>query len=74
MPGLSKSEARLMGYLIMNKGKLVDKDKIFFLMGGKEEEFSLWAIYKTISRLKKKLKGKLEIRVIKDKGYTVEML
>lgn len=74
MPELSKSEARLMGYLIMNKGQLIDKDKIYFLMGGKEEEFSLWAIYKTISRLKKKLKGKLEIKVVKGKGYTAQML
>jgi hypothetical protein len=69
LPDLRKGERKILSFLVKNRGQIVDKDRIAFLMGLTESNFSLWAIYKTISRLKIKIKGKYELRVIKDKGY-----
>jgi len=34
-----------------------------------EEEYSLWAIYKIISRLRKKISGKYNLISVKGRGY-----
>ncbi|MFA6518862.1 MAG: helix-turn-helix domain-containing protein [Candidatus Shapirobacteria bacterium] len=74
MPDLSEREKTILSYLVKSKGKIISKDKIAFLMGVAEDDFSLWSVYKTISRLKNKIKGKYQIKTIKDKGYIFESI
>ncbi|MFA4826667.1 MAG: helix-turn-helix domain-containing protein [Candidatus Shapirobacteria bacterium] len=72
MPQLTAQEKKIASFLIANKNRIVDKDQIAFLMGLSEETFSLWAIYKAISRLKKKTIGEYELKTIKGRGYRWE--
>lgn len=72
VPCLTLQERRILTYFIKNKGKIIDKDRIFFWMGLAEEKYSLWAIYKAISRLKSKIKSNYKLRNIKDRGYILE--
>jgi len=69
VPSLTPQEKRILTFFLKNKGKIIDKDHIFMLMELAEEDYSLWAIYKAISRLKNKIKGKYQLRALKSRGY-----
>lgn len=71
-PQLTKQERKILTYFIKNKNKVVDKDRISFLMGLSEENFSLWALYKAISRLKNKIKDHYQLVNFKNKGYMIQ--
>lgn len=71
MPGLTPQEKRILTFFLKNKGKVINKDRIFMLMKLSEEEYSLWAIYKAISRLKSKIKEKYHLKALKDQGYVL---
>ena len=71
-PYLTSQEKKIFTFFLKNKGKLIDKDRINFLMGLTEEEFSLWAVYKAISRLKEKVKQIYEIKNLKGQGYILK--
>ena len=49
-------------------------DNIANLMKMSDDNFSLWAIYKAISRLKPKVKNNFEIKNIKGKGYMLKKI
>jgi len=72
MKNLSERERRLLSILIENKGKVVEKEKISQIMLQTPDTYSLWAIYKTIQRLKNKIKEFYTIQTIKDKGYVLK--
>ena len=57
---------------MLHKGKIIDKDRIFLLMKLAEEDYSLWAIYKAVSRVKEKVKGKYKLKTLKSRGYILE--
>ncbi len=69
VPGLTPQEKKILTFFLKNKGKIVTKDRIFMLMELSEENYSLWAIYKAISRLKNKIEGKYQLRALKNRGY-----
>lgn len=69
LPELTVQERKIFSYLLANQNRMVDIDKIAFLMGLNDETFSLWAIYKAVSRLKKRINGVYRIETIKGKGY-----
>jgi hypothetical protein len=71
LPELSPREGKIFLFLLANRGTLVTKDRIGFLMNLTDDNFSMWAIYKTISRLKIRLRDKYEIKAVKDKGYVI---
>lgn len=71
-PQLTKQERKILTYFIKNKNKVIDKDRISFLMGLSEEDFSLWALYKAISRLKNKIKNHYQLVNFKNKGYIIQ--
>lgn len=68
-PALSHSEAKVLSYLVENEGEIISIDKIGDLMNLSDEKYSLWAIYKLLSRLKPKVKNNFAISNIKGKGY-----
>lgn len=71
VPNLTPKEKKIFTFFLKNKGKIIDKDRIFMLMELSEEGYSLWAIYKTISRLKNKIKGRYQLKALKNQGYTL---
>jgi hypothetical protein len=75
LPQLSPREARILLFLLTNRDRLTTIDKIGFLMNLTEDNFSMWAVYKAISRLKNRVKDRYEIKVVKNRGYLIsEML
>ena len=74
LSNLTQQEQKLMTYLIENQNEVVSLDKIADLIALADDDFSLWAIYKLISRLKIKVKNNFEIRNLKGKGYKLEKL
>jgi len=68
-PALGNTEAKIASFLIESEGRVVSIDKIANLVKMTDDNFSLWAIYKMISRLKPKLKNNFKIHNIKGRGY-----
>ncbi|WKZ25638.1 MAG: hypothetical protein QY322_04655 [bacterium] len=70
-PYLSVNESKILTYLVINKSS-ISVDKISSLMKMTDDNFSLWAIYKIMSRLKNKVASKYTIKTIKNFGYIVK--
>lgn len=70
-PYLSATEAKILSYLLESKNKIVSVDKLASIMNMADEDFSLWAIYKKISRLKTKVKNTFQIKNLKGLGYKI---
>jgi hypothetical protein len=70
---LTPLEGKVLTYLYENKGRIVTTEEIgdFLEMNG--HEFSLWAMYKLISRLKIKIKNNFELQNIKGEGYILKL-
>ena len=73
-PGLTKRERKLLAFFLANKGKVLDKDKLSFLTEMGMGDFSLWAVYKSVSRLRVKIKQHYKIVNIKGIGYQLKMV
>lgn len=73
-PSLTEQEAKIFSYLYKNSGEVVNLDKMGELLEMNDYDFSLWAIYKIISRLKPKIKENFEIKTLKGKGYLLTSL
>ncbi len=69
--GLSRKEKQVLSILILNKGRLVPRDKIDFLLNLNADNYSLWASYKAMDRLKKKVKEFYRIITVRDQGYRI---
>lgn len=72
-PNLSGLEEKVLNFLLVNQGTVVSFEKMGDLMAMGEDDYSLWAIYKLISRLKHKVEKNFEIKNIKGRGYLLEM-
>ncbi|MBU0708643.1 helix-turn-helix domain-containing protein [Patescibacteria group bacterium] len=68
-PNLTNSEKKVFTYLHQNQNKLVSLDKLGDLMEMNGYNYSLWAIYKLISRLKPKIGKHFDIINVKGRGY-----
>ena len=68
---LSSVEQRLLNALTQNMGKVITKDQISSLLGWEPKDYSEWAIYKVIHRLRNKLKGRYTIVTIRGKGWKI---
>lgn len=73
-PNLTELEGKVFSCLYENKDKIVTINQIgdFLEMSG--YEFSLWAIYKLLSRLKVKIKTNFEIENLKGRGYILHLI
>lgn len=71
-PSLTKAESKILTYLIENQNQILSIDKIADIIKMTDENFSLWAIYKTISRLRPKIRKNFKLRSVKGKGYILE--
>lgn len=72
-PDLSRLESRVFSMLYENGGKVIPLEKIGDVLELEGSEFSLWAIYKLISRLRPKVEKNFEIKSIKGRGYLLEV-
>jgi len=73
---LKGKEYLVFSYMISQREEVVSRDEIADILWGKQvdEKYSNWAIDKTISRIRKKLKlkhSKFTIVTVKNKGYVV---
>lgn len=66
---LSPAETKILSYLYENKNKVITLEKIADLMEMTEDKYSLWAIYKLLSRLNQKIKNHYKIENRKGQGY-----
>lgn len=69
---LSKQETLLFELFIKSPNQVVDYDSIASVLWNNESEFSLWAINRTLSRLRKKLSQKninFNLKTIRNQGY-----
>jgi len=73
-PNLTKKERKILTFFLANKGKVLDKDKLSFLIEMGADDFSLWTIYKSISRLRTKIKQHYRITNIKGIGYQLKTI
>lgn len=72
---LSSQENKIYKILKDNPDKIYSCDEISDILWGKEssEKYSLWSIYKTISKLNNKIKNfGFYIRNFKGRGYSIE--
>ena len=70
---LSRIEERIFSWLYENRGKVLSLDKVADLLEMSEEKFSLWVLYKQMSRLRGKLKGRFELENVKGRGYLLKI-
>jgi len=68
-PQLTSLERAILSYLFEKKGEIVSIDHIGDLLELQGQEFSQWAIYKQISRIKPKIAKLFTIENIKGQGY-----
>lgn len=68
-PELTELELKLFTYLYENEKGLTGLNELGDIFDKAGHEFSPWAIYKHISRLKKKIADKFEIKTFKNRGY-----
>lgn len=68
---LSHDEKRLLSILLLNKDRIVSIEKLSQVLNQTSDNYSLWAIYKSVQRLRNKVKGRFEIKSIKGKGYLI---
>ncbi len=68
-PQLGETETKILSFFSENESQIVSLDNIADLMKMTDDSFSLYAIYKTISRLKPKIKNNFNIENIKGRGY-----
>lgn len=73
LPELSPYEEKVLSFLYENKNSLVSIEKIGDLMEMTGYNYSLWAIYKLISKLRKKLPENLILKNIRGKGYILRI-
>lgn len=73
-PTITETEQKVLTYLYNNLRLPVSYDKICDLMNMNDYNYSLYAMYKTISRLRPKIKGKLKLKNVRDSGYILEKL
>ncbi|OGM14481.1 hypothetical protein A3A76_05780 [Candidatus Woesebacteria bacterium RIFCSPLOWO2_01_FULL_39_23] len=70
-PQLSDTETKILSFFSENEGKIVSLDNLAALMKMSDDNFSLWAIYKVISRLKPKIKNNFNLKNVKGRGYVL---
>ena len=68
-PQLGDTETKILSFFSEKESKIVTLDNLAHLMKMSDDDFSLWAIYKVISRLKPKIKNNFQIKNIKGRGY-----
>lgn len=71
-PRLTILESKVVSYLYENEGEILTLDKISELLKMTDDNYSLWAIYKVISRIKPKIKSNFKITNLKGRGYILE--
>lgn len=72
-PNLTKMESKVFSLLYENKNSLVTVDQVGNFLELSGHDFSLWAIYKLISRLKTKVDTNFEIENYKGRGYKLSL-
>ena len=73
-PQLGALETKILSFFSENEGKIITLDNLATLMKMTDDNFSLWAIYKLISRLKPKIKNNYKINNIKGRGYILQKI
>ena len=68
-PQLGDTETKILSFFSEKESKIVTLDNLAHLMKMSDDDFSLWAIYKLISRLKVKVKNNFNIKNLKGRGY-----
>jgi hypothetical protein len=71
-PELSTTERKILTFFYENQDKVISLDTIADLMQMSDDDFSLWAIYKLISRLKPKIQNHIQLINVKNQGYIVK--
>jgi hypothetical protein len=72
LPRLSPFERRFLTFFYERKGEIVSIDKIGDLYEMAGREFSPWATYKLISRLRPKIKKFFKLESVKGQGYLLK--
>ncbi len=70
---LSKREGQIVSLLYFNKNRVVKREKIDYILQLNDQNYSLWASYKALNRLRKKLNKNFELKTIRDVGYSLIM-
>ena len=73
-PDLTPIELKILTYIIENKEKNTSLDKIADILLIGDDKYSLWALYKLISRIKPKVKNSFRIINTRGKGYRIEKI
>lgn len=68
-PELTKAEAQLFSLFFSSPGEIISVDRIADFLSISDDDFSLWAVYKLIARLKEKIKSKYDLTNLKGRGY-----
>lgn len=74
LPTLSSFERKFLTFLYERKGEVVDLDTIGDLFEMSGHEFSPWATYKLISRVRPKIKKFFTLESVKGQGYLLNQL
>lgn len=69
---LSNTEKRILLGLLSNRGRITTKEQISIYQLQNSEEYSEWALYKAIERLRRKVIGVYEIKTVRGKGWMIE--
>ena len=71
---LTESEQKILSLFYLRVGKVVSIDKIAQVLNMNDYNFSLFAVYKLISRLRKKIIQKAKIKTLRGRGYILEKI
>ena len=68
-PILTKTDREILSVFVQNPNIPVGKEQVGLHLGQEINGDADWAIYKSVERMKKKLKGKINIKTVKGKGW-----
>jgi len=66
---LTRAEAQLFSLFFSNPDEIISIDRVADFLSISDDDFSLWAVYKLIARLKEKIKSKYDLVNLKGRGY-----
>jgi len=71
-PDLTKTDRRILTLFIQNPNRIIDKEQLSLVLEQSVDNYSEWAIYKAVARLRDKVRDKYTIRTLKGRGWRLE--
>lgn len=71
-PDLTKLDRKILTLFVRNTGKVINKDQLSIILEQTADNYSEWAIYKAVARVRDKIKDSYNIKTLKGRGWIMK--